>query len=415
MLPRAAQALLLALILLPSDLVFATAREIPTVNNGPRPRDGVKDVVLEEVWRAGGESDDVFFGLVPRVAADRQGRVYVLDSQLCTVYVYSPEGELLRTLFREGEGPGEVNGARDMVLMGGGPDTPLRIGLIQEAPGIVTFVSPDGIPLTRRMLEGPGGGRVYLTSCSGAGDVLLMAGTHDSEGNRPGIHDRLNVLERYDDEGKAAARYAENRAEYDFQDLHFQEIRHLPVFWFSHAVTAGGLVVTAPDYHDYRIEVFRPDGHLEQIIHRQYEPLDRTGQERRRMELMIESAFQGLPLEPRITIQDGAPALAYLHRPLQPHPDGSLWVLSGRGIRPQQPGVMAVFDVFDEAGVFVRQVALHADHDASRVGIFLCGPDRILVVKGYLDSVTAQFGNGTALTAEGEEPQPPEVICYRMR
>ena len=57
-------------------------------------------------------------------------------------------------------------------------------------------------------------------------------------------------------------------------------------------------------------------------------------------------------------------------------------------------------------------MALHAPHDGRDVGIFLAGPDRILVVKGYMDSLAAQFGNGTALADEGYEPQTPEVICY---
>ncbi len=50
-----------------------------------------------------------------------------------------------------------------------------------------------------------------------------------------------------------------------------------------------------------------------------------------------------------------------------------------------------------------KQVALQADHNGQDVGIFLSGRDRILVVKGYMDSLAAQFGNGTALADEGYE------------
>ncbi|MFC1572652.1 hypothetical protein ACFL6M_03535 [Candidatus Eisenbacteria bacterium] len=107
-------------------------------------------------------------------------------------------------------------------------------------------------------------------------------------------------------------------------------------------------------------------------------------------------------------------AISYLHRALQIHTDGSLWVLSGRGVRPSDSGVMAVFDVFDQDGAFARQVALEAPHDGQSVGIFLSGPDRILVVKGYFESLAAQFGNGATFTGEDGEADLPEVICCQM-
>ena len=49
------------------------------------------------------------------------------------------------------------------------------------------------------------------------------------------------------------------------------------------------------------------------------------------------------------------------------------------------------------------------------MGIFLAGPDRILVIQGYMDSLAAQFGNGTAVADEGYEPKVPEVVCYRVK
>jgi hypothetical protein len=75
---------------------------------------------------------------------------------------------------------------------------------------------------------------------------------------------------------------------------------------------------------------------------------------------------------------------------------------------------MAEFDVFEGDGLFVRQVALRAPHDGQTVGIFLSGSDRILVVKGYFESLAAQFGNGATFSGEDGEADTPEVICYEM-
>ncbi|HOX24198.1 MAG TPA: hypothetical protein PLL30_00410 [Candidatus Krumholzibacteria bacterium] len=60
------------------------------VMNPARPPRGVQTVELEELWRAGGEDDDVFYGLIGKVCCDEQGNIFVLDSQVCQVYVYSP-------------------------------------------------------------------------------------------------------------------------------------------------------------------------------------------------------------------------------------------------------------------------------------------------------------------------------------
>lgn len=379
------------------------------IRNDAEPRDGVQDVKLRELWRAGDEDDDVFFGLVPRVETDPEGYVYVLDSQTCHVYVFSPEGEMLRTLFREGDGPGEVRSPRDMVLMGDG-----RVGLMQEYPGAISFVRPDGTPAGKIQLIGIDGGVMGLTSCGASGDVLLFAGNHDQEGSRPEIRNRWNVLERYGPDGQMMARFADNHAVYDFADFHFQENSHLPVFWFSFDADETGRVYTALNHDQYAVTVFAPDGTPQRVIEREYEPLDRTDAEIHRLELMIQSAFNGVPFQPKITINRRESALAYFHRAIHMCQNADLWVLAGRGVRPDGQGVMAVFDVFDELGLFVRQVALHAPHDGRDVGIFLSGTDRVLVVLGYMDSLAAQFGNGTALMDEGYEPQSPEVICYEM-
>ncbi len=383
--------------------------DVICVANGAEPTDGREVLKLKELWRVGGEDDDTFFGLVAKVETDAQGRVYILDSQTCQIYMYSPDGELIRTLFREGEGPGEILRARDMLLMADG-----RVGVIQEFPGTVSFVWPNGDPAGRVQFVGPNGGVVSLTSCLAREDAILVAGTHSSEGRRPEIRVRLNGLERYDEQGQMMTRYEEQATEYNFADFQFRESEHLPAFWFSYAVASDGRVYSASGHDDYRINVHGASGELERTIERQYDPIERTSAEIRRLELMVLSAFNGAPFEPSIHILKTASPLAYFQRAIQLHDDGSLWVLTGRGVRPESTETMAVFDVFDSAGVFAKQMELQADHKGSDVGIFLSGPGRVLVVKGYMDSLAAQFGNGTALADEGYEPQPPEVICYEL-
>lgn len=385
------------------------AAEVEQVHNGAQPRDGKIQVTLRELWRVGGPERDEFFGLVPRVETDAQGNVYILDSQLCRVSVYDQDGRLLRTLFSEGEGPGEVRSPRDMMVFGDG-----RVGLIQEFPGAISLVDAGGNPAGRIAFGGAEGGVHSLTGCQASGEVILVSGTHMQPGSQPEINLRQNFLERIGDDGLMLTRYAGNDTKYDFTDFVFSEREHIPPFWWCFDITSDGRVYAAPDRDAYRIEEFAPDGSLVRVIERDYEPLARTDAEFRRMEGMVKSAMAGVPFQPTIRIEHGEAALAYMHRALQLHPDGSLWVLSSRGVRKGEPGVMAVFDVFDPAGVFVRQVALRAPHEGQRVGIFLSGSDRILVVKGFFESLAAQFGNGATFSGDDEEVAVPEIICYEM-
>ena len=92
-------------LLLAGSVVMA---EVPVVDNPAEPAGGVVEMPMHELWRAGGEEDDIFFGNVGSVDLDAAGNLYLLDSQLCVTHVYSPGGELLRTLGGEGDGPGEV-------------------------------------------------------------------------------------------------------------------------------------------------------------------------------------------------------------------------------------------------------------------------------------------------------------------
>ena len=73
------------------------------------PRDGKVTVELEELWRVGGdtESDEEFFGVIGSVITDEEGNAYLLDRQLAEIKVFSAEGDYIRTIGREGEGPAE--------------------------------------------------------------------------------------------------------------------------------------------------------------------------------------------------------------------------------------------------------------------------------------------------------------------
>jgi hypothetical protein len=63
--------------------------------------------LVEEARFTGEDGTSAEIGQPNSLAVDGEGRVYVVDSKPAVIKVFAPEGSLVRTIGREGEGPGE--------------------------------------------------------------------------------------------------------------------------------------------------------------------------------------------------------------------------------------------------------------------------------------------------------------------
>ena len=378
------------------------------VRNGPVPRDGIRTVELRELWRAGGEDEELFFGMVPRIESDRDGNIYILDAQLCHIHVFSPDGTLLRTLFREGDGPGEIRGPRDMLLMGDG-----TAGMVLETGGAVAFVKSNGDPAGSFSLSGSQGGIYSLVSGSGSDSILVLAGTSISPGERPEIRLRHNFIGTFTRDGNPVATLASTDIERNLMNLLIDEREDMPPFLWCFDVGPEGDIYTITDRNRYTISIFRPDGSLKMVIEREYEPFPRSEEDCASFSGMLETANENLPIEVTVEIERNHAAVAYLQRGITVLDDGSLWVLTERGARSETAGIMAAFDVFDCEGEYINRIELYAPHDGSRVGIIPVSSDRFVVIKGYLESLASQFGNGATFDEADGAWEHPEVIVYQ--
>ena len=380
------------------------------VHNGAEPAGGVESFTMREQWQVGGDDGEVFFGLITRVEADAEGNAYVLDSQLNQVSVFSPEGDLLRTLFREGEGPGEVRRPRDMMLMGDG-----RVGVIQEFPGVVDFVDNEGIPAGRLRLGGTAGGNYILTACDAAGSHLVLSGGTQAPSETPGVMDRTYILSGFDEQGVETHRYCETHAVYDYNTFRFSEREHAPGFWWCFSVGADGRVCVAPDRDRYMFQVFDPSGNLEMVVHKDFEPLELGETEYEQTREIFETALRPFFTDYELITEKTAPVIAHMQRGLRIRENGEIWALGARGIRALPEGVLAVIDVFDQDGSFSRQMELRGPGNAVRDGVFFAGDNRVIVVKGYLESLGAQFGSGSTATDEDDGAESYlSVISYEL-
>lgn len=404
---------ILGTALLPGPRLVCAAEEVVVdgvlhQRNPATPRDGSETWNLQELWRAGGDDDEVFFGVIFAAVSDEAGNLYLLDRQLCQVFVYSPAGELLKTLSRQGEGPGEIQRPIGLLFM---PDGTL--GIVQGFPGRIVKIDLDGNPAgTFSPGGGPAsGGFAGLNSVANRGGQLVVCGNLMTQIEGGGMQ-RTSYLASCDEEGHEKVRFLSLTAEPDFGAPKFDEKKQYFVDRGGWALGPDGRLYTAPERDSYAIHVFNPDATLERVIERPYQPRKRTARDIEDIKNGMVVVINGRRVEVEMHIEDHDPAV----RQLRVDDKGNLWVLQPQGARELPAGIVRVYDVFDPSGTYVKQVRIACDGDAEADRLLFAGDDRLILVKGAeaaLDAMFAGFGErGGEADEEAPEPAPLEVVCY---
>jgi hypothetical protein len=374
------------------------------VMNPAEPLDGKNTYELKELWRLGGETDDEdeIFGIITRILTDKDGNVYLLDTQLSEIKVFSPDGEFIRTIGRKGEGPGEFQTPVGMFFTPGGD-----IAVMQVAPGKIVLLSPEGEPRGEHpipKLEGSG----FLIINNGryqGGNLVLALSVNAFEAEK---FSQKQYLASIAEDGSEKAHYYEETLMLDFSNAVMDDSK-----WnnFKNRWTLGadGRVYSNVTYDDYTINVWRPDGTLDRIIEREYKHHERSEVEKNRM-INIFKAFTRQVPNAKFKISDYASDIEQIHA----REDGTIWVVSSNGARDLPEGVIATFDVFDKNGIFTRQVSLKGEGRPLFDGFYFVG-NRLYVVTGLLQAAIALQAGGQAVDlGDEEEPKPMEVICYEL-
>jgi hypothetical protein len=363
-------------------------------------------LTLEELWRIGGYSDaeGEFFGVVNQVLADHDGNIYILDRQLSEVKVFSPDGAYLRTIGREGEGPGEFREPLDMFFLPNG-----NLGVLQLAPGRIVMFSSEGEPAGDYPTpRSEGGGTPAFITGQVMGDYVVLVISENRR--REGAIDIDRSLILVDSEGVERARLLTSTRPLRFVDFLFDETVWV-TFDNRWKVSPGGTLYAVDGFLDYEIIQWDSKGNRECVITREYDHRNRTKDQRKEMYDTFDALLQNQLPEYKIEVSDYDPDISNIF----PREDGSLWVLTSRGVRDCPDGALGVFDVLDAAGRFVRQVTLFGEGDAITDGFYFLG-DRLYVVTDQLEaSITARGGRkGGGNVEEEEEPEPIAIICYKL-
>ncbi len=392
------------------------AEGILHVKNGATPSQGTETLKLQEAWRAGGDDDEVIFGVIGQVLGDDDGNLYLLDSQLAEVQVFSADGEYLKTLSREGDGPGEVRSPGNMLFL---PDGSL--GLVQRFPGKVVKIDLEGDPageLTPGSGDPTAGGFVALADGRTGGGNTVLGCVSISFDQATMSQTRTCYMASFGDDGQETTRFQELSYEWTAADLTMTEQQMFYV-WQRWAVAGDGRVLVLASWNDYAVKVYNPDGSVDRIFEREYKSYARTDSDPGLAAFIFDRikeqiATQGI--EGDFVVEKYDPDISGI----RVADDGSVWILTSQGSRNQADGIMATFDVFDATGHFTKQVAVPCEGDAVRDGLFFIGDDRLVVVTGFIDAVMMQIGSGAGGGAaagpgdDDEEPTPMEIICYEI-
>jgi hypothetical protein len=356
-----------------------------------------------ELWRAGGEDDEVFFGNVGAPCVDADGNLYLMDSQLSQAHVFGPDGEFTGTLGREGDGPGEVRSPSDMFVRADGV-----VGLLQGFPGRVVLLNPDGTPagqLNYSTGEGTATQFVVMNRGLAMPDGLCLVGTRMTMGGA--VSKQTFFLDICGPDAVRRHNLLEKEYTIDYSDFALDEAS-MDFVWTRVAVGPDGRVYAAPDRTVYAVNVWSPQGELERVItcRQEASPRDEEGMKIARSIHEAIGAYYPVPPR-RITLEDTDPAVTGLWVDRE----GRMWVQHGRSEADAPDGAWLALDVFGADGKLQRRVGLPGDHDPREDALMLLGDGRYLVVKGSLSAWLSQ----QAVAQDGaDDADPLEVICYRL-
>ncbi len=382
------------------------ANEAPRIRSaGPaRPP---RTVTLQELWHVGGEDDSLTLGSVTEATCDPAGNVYLLDTQLCRVVAVSPSGEVLGTIGRAGDGPGEVRRPRDVLIL---PDG--SVGLLEMFPAKIVKLSPAGEPrgtITLGNAQLPGSEFVAAGRCIRRGGAFVVTGQHAArteQGQR-----RVHFLARFSDQGEELLRYREVIQTLDFRNLCFVEREQQPPFDLAIAVGPDDRVYVPEAWGRYAIEVLRPDGTLEMVIEREFENRKRSADELRRVNALYDASDRNIGAKVAREIEPVPPVIAQLHV----DPEGCLWVLHSRSGEELPEGVLQRYDLFAPDGRYRQEVLVKCAGDPELDGLTFLPDGRVLLIKGYALAGLARSDLGSVPLGEEGEAAPLEIICCRMR
>ncbi len=294
--------------------------------------------LLSEEFRLDEDSMDEILGNVSQIRCDTAGNIYVLDNRIHRILEFDSTGALVRTLSREGEGPGEFQSAQDFFV---GPDG--SIGICRELPGRIEFLGADGQPagsLTPCAERRAEGAFHYLQSAQCHGDLLGMLVRIDRPSEKSKIQEHQLLLAQRGDPAETVIWQNTVTTPWDS----FLERDYFTLGLSRWALTDSG-VVLVPQRDRYRLELYDNQGVLQHVVDRDTPACERSQESLHKRRKRFDKIIARNP-EYQVEFEPHDPPI----RAIYALADGEIWVLPCQDLGKRTDGVLAILDAFDVAG-----------------------------------------------------------------
>ncbi len=314
------------------------------VDNGDTDDTAVETVTMFKTDSIGVELGDStqMFGAIEGIVTGSDGNIAVLDRAACCIKIFSPRGEFLRQISREGNGPGELVSAAfltitengTLILTGDGSET-LGIHAFDYYTGEWLGSEPSfGSPPT--CLEGAGG-KTYMRKFL---DIEVVNG-------EPMILIQITLNEIGAEEPLVV--FHEERIPFDPQDM--SAIISLVWFGYDLACDFSGRFYIAPRSTEEAI-VYAYDQNGAELftIELDLEPVERNAEELETERLVLVAKAIAMDDAEVISTLEADPYKPMI-RGIETDTEGNLWVLLGGAAQP-------TFEVFNSSGEYLQRVIL---------------------------------------------------------
>ncbi len=387
-----------------------TAALIPGVGSS-------QDYLLEPLWTAGADGfEEIIFGRIEDVHIAAGDTVYVLDSQLCVIRVFSPDGIPVRSLGREGDGPGEF---RSPGFLAGMPDGSL--GVVSRQSGRIIKLDPcSGAP--RGVLR-PGGiesglvqvGRVRaLPSAGGSGSVLAVVREPVVKSTTTLVYGLWSYLAEYPDLGIPDP-IPPSRRLLDVGEVAGADVEEENYFslWDPWAVDARGRIVVAPYWDRYQLRWYTPDGRSTCRAEFEFPGRKREEFEKQRF---LDYLWGGVS-PARFGVELVASETEAVVRSIHPRSDGSLWIRTNRSGLDGPKGVFLTLDAVTPEGRPGGTVRILGPGDEGIDRAYFGSDDFVVIVHGAERFIRNAPGSArpsapdAALTVSAYRLEPVRIVA----
>ena len=404
---------LLALSLLVATAAAVVAADVPIVTN-PADPPARETLTLREAWRAGGEDEsDVLLGQVGLTICGPVGEVYALDSQLSQVQVFDRAGEYLRTVGRQGDGPGEFRQPVGLFLPGDGSLA------VQEAfPGRISYLDPiDGTPHGTWELgnDNPqSGGMAFMETARQRGGTFVVGATSTAFDMATREIRSTSYLAIFDESGTEKVRLAEVPSVRSMTGFTIDELaQYNPGERDLWDVSPDGRIYLAPRYDAYEIAIHAADGTLERTFTREHDARVRTEAEKEEQRGSMQININGQIPEIEWKLQDRAQCI----EELQILDDGTVWILNSNARDAWDDSGTMAYDVFDPDGKLLREVTVTVPEGGDGDRLVLMDDGRFMLINGMDSlSISISVGDGDNNTVSDEDLGDTllELVCYEV-